>query len=49
MILNLTAEDATTRWREESRSRALFERTDSGSTGPHVLNRSFAGTYRDEE
>lgn len=49
VILNLTAEEATTQWREESRSRALFERPDSGSTGPHMLNRSFSGTYPDEE
>ncbi len=49
VTLNLTAEEALARWREESRSRALFERPDSGSPGPHVLNRSFAGTYPDEE
>jgi hypothetical protein len=49
VILNLTGEEATTRWREESRSRALFERPNSGSPGPHALNRSFAGTYPDEE
>ncbi len=49
VILNLTGEEATTRWREESRSRALFERPNSGSRGPHALNRSFAGTYPDEE
>jgi len=49
VILNLTGEEATTRWREDSRRRALFERPDSGSPGPHVLNRSFAGTYPDEE
>lgn len=48
VVLNLTAEEATARWREDSRSRALFERPDSGSTGPHILNRSFAGTYRDK-
>ena len=45
--LNLTAEEAMERWRSEGRSRALFEREDSGERGPHILNRSFAGTYRD--
>jgi len=46
--LNLTAEEAMERWRDEDRSRALFERhRDVG--GPRVLNRSFAGTYRGEE
>jgi hypothetical protein len=29
--------------------RALFERERSAARGPHVLNRSFAGTYPDEE
>ncbi|MGQ0589380.1 MAG: DUF2171 domain-containing protein [Sphingosinicella sp.] len=46
--LNLTAEEAMKRWREEGRSRALFERPDSGSRGPHMLNRSFSGTYDEE-
>ncbi len=49
VTLNLTGEEATSRWREESRSRALFERPDSGTPGPHVLNRSFSGTYPDED
>lgn len=47
--LNITAAEATDRWRTEGRSRALFERPDSGQDGPHILNRSFAGTYRDKE
>ena len=49
VTLNRTAEDARLEWRNEERSRALFEREDSGSEGPHVLNRSFSGTYSDEE
>ena len=49
VILNLDAEDAKERWRAEGRSRALFEREGSGSRGPHILNRSFSGTYSDEE
>ena len=45
--LNLAADEAMERWRHEDRSRALFEREDSGERGPHILNRSFSGTYRD--
>ena len=33
-------------WRDESRSRALFERDDQGEIGPRMLDRSFEGTYR---
>jgi hypothetical protein len=32
----------------ENRRRALFEREDSGTGGPHNLNRAFAGTYSKE-
>jgi hypothetical protein len=49
VVLNLPAEEAQRRWQEEDRSRALFERQHLGVPGPHVLNRSFAGTYPDEE
>jgi hypothetical protein len=49
IVLDLDAEEARSRWQSENRSRALFEREDLGQRGPHVLNRSFAGTYRDEE
>jgi hypothetical protein len=45
VALNLRAEEAMERWRIAGRSRALFEREGSGSDGPHVLNRSFFGTY----
>jgi hypothetical protein len=48
VTLNLTADAAKERWRTESRSRALFEREDSGSDGPHMLNRAFSGTYREK-
>lgn len=41
-----TADEAHEEWRHEERSRALFEPEDSGSRGPHMLNRSFSGTYR---
>ncbi len=47
VTLNLTAEEASTRWREDDRGRALFERERS-ERGPHILNRSFSGTYRDD-
>ena len=47
--LNLDAAEARRRWRVEERSRALFERTDSGSDGPHILDRAFSGTYKDEK
>jgi hypothetical protein len=46
VILDLTAEQAKQRWRDESRDRALFEREDQGEMGPRVLGRSFEGTYR---
>ena len=46
VILDLSAERARDRWRDESRGRALFEREDQGRAGPHVLDRSFSGTYR---
>ena len=49
VMLNRTAEEARKEWRDEEHSRALFERQDSGSEGPHMLNRSFSGTYRDRE
>jgi len=47
--LNLTAAEAKTGWRVEGRSRALFERENSGSDGPHILGRAFSGTYPDEK
>jgi hypothetical protein len=46
VILDCSADDARNRWRDESRSRALFEREDQGEMGPRGLNRSFEGTYR---
>jgi hypothetical protein len=46
IILDCSAEKARERWRDESRSRALFEREDQGRAGPHILDRSFSGTYR---
>ncbi|HJS41432.1 MAG TPA: DUF2171 domain-containing protein [Sphingomicrobium sp.] len=45
VILDMTAEQAKQRWRDDSRERALFEREDQGEAGPGVLSRSFSGTY----
>jgi hypothetical protein len=47
VIVNRSREQAMREWQEEDRNRALFERRDSGSEGPHMLNRSFSGTYND--
>ena len=46
VILECSSEKARERWRDEDRERALFEREDQGRAGPHVLDRSFSGTYR---
>jgi len=46
VILDCSSEQARQRWRDESRSRALFEREDQGEMGPRMLDRSFEGTYR---
>ena len=46
VLLDCSAEQARDRLRDESRSRALFEREDQGEMGPHALDRSFQGTYR---
>lgn len=45
VVLDSKAEEAKTRWRDESRDRALFEREEQGEIGPQNLDRSFAGTY----
>jgi hypothetical protein len=47
--LSLAAAEAQARWRVEGRSRALFERENSGSDGPHALDRAFSGTYPREK
>lgn len=46
IILDCSADQARERWRDESRSRALFEREDQGEMGDRILGRSFSGTYR---
>jgi len=45
VTINKTLEEATRQWRDEETSRALFEREDQGSEGPHALDRAFKGTY----
>jgi hypothetical protein len=45
LILDMKAEEAKRQWRDDSRERALFEREDQGEAGPHMLGRSFSGTY----
>jgi hypothetical protein len=45
IFLDMTADQAHRRWRDESRERALFEREDQGEAGPGILSRSFSGTY----
>jgi hypothetical protein len=47
VILDCSGEHARKQWRDESRSRALFEREDQGEVGPRMLDRSFPGTYRE--
>jgi hypothetical protein len=46
VILDCSSDQARSRWRDESRGRALFERDDQGEMGPRMLDRSFEGTYR---
>ena len=46
VILGVNAGEARNRWRDENHERALFEREDQGEAGPHMLDRSFSGTYR---
>ncbi len=46
VILDCSADQARHNWRDDDRSRALSEREDQGEVGPHILNRSFEGTYR---
>ncbi len=46
VILDCSSDEARNRWRDEHRSRALFERDEQGEMGPRMLDRSFEGTYR---
>ena len=46
VILDCSADQARQSWRDDDRMRSLSEREDQGEVGPHMLNRSFEGTYR---
>ncbi len=45
LFLDKTAEEAKREFSNDLRNRALGERDDQGEEGPHMLNRSFSGTY----
>lgn len=45
LFLTQPAEEAKRAFSTPDRDRALFERDDQGEDGPHMLNRSFSGTY----
>ncbi len=47
--LGRTAQAAMAEWENDDNNRALFEREDQGSDGPHILDRSFSGTYDDKK
>lgn len=43
--LSCTASEAQARWKDEERRSAIGGRDDDDVDGPHILNRSFSGTY----
>ncbi len=45
VLLDKSAEDAKAAFGSEERDRALNERDNQGESGPHILDRSFSGTY----
>ena len=45
LFLTRPADEAKREFGTPDRDRALFERDDQGQDGPHMLNRSFSGTY----
>jgi hypothetical protein len=45
VILDKPAAEARRLFSTDNRDRALFERDDQREPGPHILNRSFSGTY----
>ena len=45
LILNCSADDARQEFSEPDRDQALSEGDDQGEDGPHILDRSFSGTY----
>ena len=53
LILNRSAAEAKQAWSEEESNRAFFDQGGRGGEGrgegAHMLDRSFAGTYRDRD
>jgi hypothetical protein len=46
VTINKSSQEAIQQWRDEENRRALFERPeDRQNDGPHILDRSFSGTY----
>jgi hypothetical protein len=45
VVINKNAEEARQSWRDEESRGALFDREGERGEGPHILNRSFSGTY----
>ena len=45
VFLDKSAQEAKREFGDDMRNRALFERDDQGEDGPHMLGRSFSGTY----
>ena len=45
VTLNRTADEAQRAWRDEESRQAMFGRDRDYEEGPHMLNRSFSGTY----
>lgn len=43
VTIAMTADQVQSAWRDEERNQAMFG--NEGTTGPHILNRSFSGTY----
>lgn len=45
IAINKTADEAKRAWRDEDRNSAMFGDDQRDKDGPHILNRSFSGTY----
>ena len=45
LILSGTAEEAREQFGDPDRDRSLAETDDQGESGPHILDKSFSGTY----
>ena len=45
VTIRKTAEDAKAHWRDEERGAFFGEDREDEGKGPHILNRSFSGTY----